>query len=207
MRLLLQPGIALFLGLLTTNPTAGQDVLDKISHEICPCVGDLNAQTPRDTLTIKLGVCMITGALPYQKELKKKYGVDLERFDGPTGERLGQLVATKLVVNCPGFAELAMRLAQEEDVPPAPTSPSVRTVQGTVQEVTPSQFLTVTVRTDHGPTYEFLLLDHVPNIEQVSQEPGKAKGFRAKWDYEEREFYDPYTRTYKTYRVLRSITP
>jgi hypothetical protein len=76
-----------------------------------------------------------------------------------------------------------------------------------VQEVTPSQFLTVTVRTDHGPTYEFLLLDHVPNIEQVSQEPGKAKGFYAKWDYEEREFYDPYTRTYKTYRVLRSITP
>ncbi len=206
MRFLLSTCVALLLSGLLTDPVHGQDVLDKISGEICPCVGDLNGQVPKDTLTIKLGVCMISAAMPYQKELKKKYGVDLERLDGPTGERLGQLVAVKLVTTCPGFAELAMRLA-EEDAPPPPPGPSLRTVQGTIQEITPSQFLTITVRTDHGPSYEFLLLDHVPNIEQVSQEPAKAKGFYAKWDYEEREFYDPYTRTYKTFRVLRSITP
>lgn len=206
MRFLLSTCVALLLSGLLTDPVHGQDVLDKISGEICPCVGDLNGQVPKDTLTIKLGVCMISAAMPYQKELKKKYGVDLKRLDGPTGERLGQLVAVKLVTTCPGFAELAMRLA-EEDAPPPPPGPSLRTVQGTIQEITPSQFLTITVRTDHGPSYEFLLLDHVPNIEQVSQEPAKAKGFYAKWDYEEREFYDPYTRTYKTFRVLRSITP
>ena len=206
MRLILFSCGALLLSILFADPVHGQDVLDKISNDICPCVGNLSQSTPRDTLTIKLGVCMISAAMPYQKELKKKYGVDLERFDGPTGERLGQLVAAKLVTTCPGFAELAMRLA-EEDAPPSTSDSNLRTVQGTVLEVTPSQFLTITVRTDAGPSYEFLLLDHVPNIEQVCQEPAKAKGYYAKWDYEEREFYDPYTRTYKTYRVLHSITP
>lgn len=167
----------------------------------------ITEELPRDTLTMRMGICMLTASMPYEKELRKKYGIDLSKIDGESGERLGQLVSLRLITTCPNFASLAMKLAEEEEAPPPPPGPTVRVVQGTVQEITPSQFLTITVRTDAGPSYEFLLLDHVMNAEQVSQEPAKAKGFFAKWGYEEREFFDPYTRTYKIYRVLRSIEP
>lgn len=183
-----------------------QDVLDNISKDVCPCLQELSPQAPKDSLNMKLGLCMLTHALPYQRELKKKHGVDLDQFDGPTGEKLGRLLAMKLVVNCPGFTELVVRLSEEE-MPPPPAILDARTVYGTVQEVTPSQFLTITVKTDDGPSYEFLLLEHVTNIDQVSQDPGKARGFHAKWGYREREFFDPFTRTYKTYRVLLSMEP
>ncbi|MBX2973005.1 MAG: hypothetical protein KF797_07875 [Flavobacteriales bacterium] len=207
MRILLTTWTALLLGCLLPAQAQGQDVLDKIAKDICPCMGSISDQMPKDTLTIKLGVCMISAAMPYQKELKKKYGVDLERLDGPTGEKLGHLVAAKLVTSCPGFAEMAIRLAQEETPPPPPSVPNERTVHGAVQEITPGQFLTITVKTDNGRSYEFLLLEHVPNVEQVSQDPGKAKGFHAKWSYVEREFFDPYTRTYKIHRVLTGVEP
>ncbi|HRO98828.1 MAG TPA: hypothetical protein PLN54_05285 [Flavobacteriales bacterium] len=194
------------VGLLPVDLHA-QDVLDAIARDVCPCLGDLSAPMGKDSLTMKLGVCMLQASMPHQKELKKKYGVDLARFDGESGEKLGGLIAVKLITSCPDFMPLAMRLAEDDAPPPVAPGPAVRTVHGSVQEVTPSQFLTITVRTEDGRTYDLLLLDHVPNVEQVSQDPAKARGFHGKWGYEEREFFDPYTRSYRTYRVLRTLEP
>ncbi len=193
--------------MLLAGTLQAQDMLDKLAKDMCPCMEGISETMPKDSVTLKMGICMLTASMPYEKELRKKHGIDLAKIDGESGERLGQLVAVRLMTTCPDFASLAIKLAEDEAPPPPPSGPPVRIVQGTVQDVTPSQFLTITVRTDAGPSYEFLLLDHVTNAEQVSQEPGKAKGFFAKWGYEEREFFDPYTRTYKTYRVLRSIEP
>lgn len=204
--------LALLCALTTPATLRAQDVLDAISRDLCPCLDALNGEMPKDTLTMKIGVCMLQRAMPYQKELKRKHGVDLSRFDHDTGAQLGNLIGTRLVANCPSFVSLAMRLSQENETSASSSKPAVpatplRVVHGTVQEVTPSQFLTITVKTDDGRSYEFLLLDHVANVEQITQEPGKARGFHAKWGYEERELYDPYSRTYKNHRVLRTLEP
>jgi len=193
-----------------SQASMAQDYLDKITKEICPCMDDLNETLPQDSLNMKLGLCFLTASMPYEKELRRKHGIDLSNFNEEAGERLGSLLAVKLIGTCPKFAAMAMRMAQQEAAPPPPPSgpvPNVRTVYGSVQSLTPSQFLTLTIKTDDGPSYELLLLDHVANIDQVSQDPAKAKGFHGKWSYVEREFFDPYTRTYKTYRVLTGLEP
>lgn len=200
--------LLLVAGLIQT--TTAQDYLDKITKEICPCMDDINESMPQDSLNMKLGLCFLTASMPYEKELRKKHGIDLSNFNDEAGERLGSLLAVKLIGTCPKFAAMAMRMAQQEAAPPrTPNGPvlNVRTTYGSVQAVTPSQFLTITVKTDDGPSYEFLLLDHVPNIDNISQDPAKAKGYHGKWSYVEREFFDPYTRTYKTYRVLTGLEP
>jgi hypothetical protein len=192
-------------GRITT--ACGQDVLDKIATEMCPCLSDLPKDAPVDSLNERLGLCMITTAVPYQKELKRKYGVDLASLDSEKGEKLGQLLALHLFANCPAFGELAMRLAKEDEPPPTQASlEPEKSVHGTVQETKPSQFLTVMIKTDNGPTYELILLEHVANAERIYEEPAQARGLKGVWGYSEREFLDPYTRAFKTYRVLTHIS-
>ncbi len=187
--------------------SAGQDVYDQIAKEACPCVEEAQ-EVASDSAQVKLGLCMIAKATMYRKELKKKHGVDLDRMDGDKYRELGQTIGARMVVHCPEFAEFAMRLAQASSVEAPPDVQDLeKRVQGVVQETHPSQFLTVVVKLEGGLTYELLLLDHVPNAERIYQEPASARGLKAMWSYEEREFLDPYTRAYKTYRVITGIEP
>ncbi|MFT3884528.1 MAG: hypothetical protein QM724_03585 [Flavobacteriales bacterium] len=203
-----RPLLLLFL-LHAVLHSQAQDVLDKVAKDSCPCV-DEAMQDSTDAAAAKLGTCMLTKAMPYKKELKKKYGMDLDRIDGESGRAFGQMLGIHIAMQCPRFAEFSMRLAaqtekENAEIPPPPTT--IRTITGVVQETHPSAFLTVLVRAGDGTAYELLLLDHVANAERVYQDPAKARGLAADWTYEEREFLDPYSRSYKTYRVIRGITP
>jgi hypothetical protein len=194
-----KPLVAMVLCVLGVAAAQAQDVLDKISKDMCPCLDKYAAEESLDSLKVNLGVCMI------------KYGIDLNHMDKGDGERLGQVLALRLISQCPSFTGLAMRMAKEDDEPPpspaALTNADLKSVHGVLQETHPSQFLTMTVKLDNGLTYEFLLLDHFENAERVYEEPAKARGLAAEWRYEEREYLDPYTRSYKSYRVLRAIKP
>jgi hypothetical protein len=187
---------------------SAQDVADKIAKDACPCFDGMDGKTMSEEQTTQFGVCMVSKAFPYAKELKRKHGIDLDNMNEDTGEKLGALVASRMIAQCPGFAEFAVALAgrEEEEIPPPPPG-TPREVTGTVQETKPGQFLTVVVRKDDGATVELLLLDHVTNAERVYTDPAKARGLAATWQYAERDFLDPYTRTYKTYRVITGIEP
>lgn len=198
--------ITLLLAMITLG-SRGQDVYDQIAKDACPCVKEAQ-EVVSDSAQVKLGLCMIAKASAYRKELKRKHGVDLDRMDGDKYRALGQTIGARMVVHCPEFAEFALRLAQASSVDAPPDVQDLeKRVQGVVQETHPSQFLTVVVKLEGGLTYELLLLDHVPNAERIYQEPAAARGLNAMWSYEEREFLDPYTRAYKTYRVITGIEP
>lgn len=192
-------------GLFTTLIIAAQDVADKIARDACPCIDGLDGATITEEQTAELGVCMIGKAFPYAKDLKRKYGIDMDRMNEETGRELGVLIAGRMAAQCPGFAEFAVAMANKPEEPPAADAP--RSITGSVQETKPGQFLTVVVRKDDGATVELLLLEHVSNAEQVYEDPAKARGLKAEWEYVEREFFDPYTRSYKTYHVITGLTP
>ena len=192
--------------LVTSLYTSAQDVLDKIAIGTCSCIHGLDSITDTEERNMRMGVCMLQEAGPYSKELKKKYKFDLNRFD-EQGEEFGRLVGMRMAAHCPDvLADIVAMSEAEEEAPELPPV-NIKKVHGTVQETKPSTFLTIVVRVENGSTYEFLLLDHVQNAEQIYTDPAKAKGFVAEWAYEEREFFDPYSRTYRTQRVLRGIEP
>jgi hypothetical protein len=192
-------------GLFAAHFSTAQDVADKIAREACPCLDGLDGTTITEEQTAELGVCMIGKAFPYSKDLKRKYGIDLDKMNEETGRELGVLIAGRMASQCPGFAEFAVALANKEEPTPALDAP--RNITGTVQETKPGQFLTVVVRKDDGATIELLLLEHVTNAEKVYEDPARARGLKADWSYVEREFFDPFTRSYKTYHVITEVTP
>jgi hypothetical protein len=200
--------LAVLLLFLPARDLAAQELLDKIADECCPCIDAMRSDTVGgDAANARMGVCMLGKALPYKKELKKKYHIDLDHIDGEKGREFGQLIGVHLVTRCPNFTEFAMKLAadQSDEPPPPPPGEGLRVIGGVIQETRPSAFHTVVVRTDEGITYELLLLDHVTNAERVYADPATARGLSANWTYEEREFLEPYSRSYKMYRVIRGI--
>jgi hypothetical protein len=190
--------------MVLASPLAkAQDVLDKISQDCCSCLekeaGDIVDQ---EKLQMKLGVCMLGAASPYSKELKKKYGVDMGELDRD-GERLGELLGLRMATQCPMFLELISRFDDEEEEGAMDVSSGE--LSGTVKEVRTDQFVTVVVQDDMGRTYEMLVLDHFDHADRVTG--GEGVGMSADWSYREREFYDPRTRSYRSYKVITGCSP
>lgn len=198
------------LTLLLVSPNLfAQDALDAIARSICEQMNGLDKTTlTTESAQMQLGLFMLTAAQPYTKELKKKYKFDLAAMEEGSGEKLGEMVGMRMAGICPEvFVYLMDNTENDASASAGGTKENVRTAFGTIQSVTPGQFLTINLKTDDGPSYELILLEHVMNIEQVTEDPLKARGFHAKWNYVDREFFDPYTRTYKTYRVLTGMEP
>ena len=194
--------LSLFLFIIATALNiSAQDTLDKISADCCACMEkDRASMEDPDKWQTALGLCMLGAAAPYEKELKKKYGVDMSQLDRGAGEKLGELLGVRLATNCPYFLELISSMEDDED-----ESSTLGMLTGSVKEVRTGQFITIVVQDEQGRTYEMLVLDHFENADRVTD--GKAEGLNADWEYAEREYYDPNTRSYRSFKVVQSCTP
>jgi hypothetical protein len=155
----------------------------------------------RNEALAEFGICMIKMAEPYKKELKKDYNVDLNLLNKETGEKLGRLVALKLVGNCPFFktlmqTEINNQIQKKE-------GESVYEFSGVVKEIKQNQFVSITVENENNKTKEFLWLTEVAenNISIL-----KSKAIFVKITYTQMELYEPKLNKYVIGYVLKSIT-
>jgi hypothetical protein len=199
---------ALLLALLPLASLKAQDVLDKIAIESCSCAAELDTTANEEQRNIQLGLCMLQKAAPYQKELKKKYDVDLNNLD-EGGERFGQLIGMRLALHCPEFVALMARLSEESEVeePPAQAPVLTSTLDGSLLSVKSGQFLTLVVKKEDGSTQDLLLLGHAENAEQVLRRPDQGRGTSGTWTYTTSDLYDAASRTYRPFYVLKAVEP
>ncbi len=200
---------ALVGAFLAFSTAQAQDVLDKIAQESCSCATQVDTTADEEQRNIQLGLCMLQSASPYQKELKKKHGIDLNDLDRD-GERFGELIGMRLALQCPEFVALMTRLnAQGPDAEEPPPSPEMlwNTLEGTLSSVKSGQFLSLLVKRDDGSTIELLLLEHAENAEQVLRRPDQGRGTAGTWSYTTSDLYDPVSRSYRPFHVLRAVAP
>src|SRR6185436_21050794 len=100
------------LGLFATWPLAAQDVLDRIAEESCECVDKLTDLKSEEDQAA-LGLCMMGKAMPHEKELKKKYDIDMTQGK-EEGKRLGSLIGARMAVKCPKFFEMVKTMREKE---------------------------------------------------------------------------------------------
>lgn len=77
-----------------------QDFMDKITQKSCECIDNIDENLEKSQYNMELGVCMIEASMPYKKQLKKEYKIDLERIE-TSGEDLGRLIGVKMATACP----------------------------------------------------------------------------------------------------------
>jgi hypothetical protein len=198
---------ALLLALLPLAPLQAQDVLDKVAKESCSCATDLDTTLNEEERNMQLGLCMLQSSMPYQKELKKKYGIDLNNID-KDGERFGQLLGMRLAVQCPEFVAMMANMSDDEEaVEEAASAPVLPTssMEGALSTVKTGQFLTLVVRKEDGASVELLFLDHAEGIDQVLRRPDQGRGTTGTWTYVTQDLFDPVSRSYRPFYVVKGV--
>ncbi len=192
----------LFLIIIAFQNAYSQDILDSIATKTCECIeAKTTPKMNRNEALAEFGICMIKMAEPYKKELKKDYNVDLNVLNKETGEKLGRLVALKLVGNCPAFktlmqTEINNQIQKKE-------GETVYEFSGVVKEIKQNQFVSITIENENNKIKEFLWLTEVAenNISIL-----KSKGIFVKITYTQMELFEPKLNKYVISYVLKSIT-
>jgi hypothetical protein len=190
------------LTLAFASLASAQDVLDKVSKDACTCMGGVKMEgNDKDAFQMQLGLCFLQAAMPYEKELKKKYDLDLNHMDDKTGEKLGMLVATRMASHCPDMLAKLAEMADDEESPSAAQeSLEESMLDGEVMGSRKDGFVTLTVRSASGRSVEMLWLEFFTGSELLNN--GSAQGTKGQFSYVERELFDAASGTYRKYNVI-----
>lgn len=192
---------------LTALPlaTTAQDVLDKVADGACSCLHDkADAIGDAEQMKVQFGLCFLSAANPYEKELRKKYNVDLTQITNEGGESLGRLIAPRMAARCPDeLAALMQKISAQDQA--VEEEEAVTMIRGEVVKATKDRFLWLMVRGEDGRTIELLWLDHVSGAEHIDL--SAPQGTKAGFAYVQRELLDPASGAYRSYDVLTAIVP
>lgn len=197
MKKLIVPIIVLFIFSLQLR---SEDYLDTIAIKSCECINKLDFdKSNKQQLTTRLGLCMIQQAQPYADRLQKDYNLDFNNLNGSEGERLGQLIGTRMAIQCPQtLMKFSAVGSDDEEV-------GSSSVTGQIVEVVNDQFLTLKVKDNGGKVHSFLWLNYFKNSDGIQKKIKTIKGTKISIEFEEQEFYDPKINDYRNFKVIKSL--
>ena len=183
---------------------SAQDAVDIIAEKTCSCLKNMDMNASSKQLTDALGTCMFREAGPYQKELKKKEHIDLDKLDDKVGEQFGQLIGSKMVLKCP---DLMIKLAGAANEPkPDGSAPVSTTLTGIVTDISPGQFVVITVKDPNGPEQKFLWLGYFKGAELLKNGLPDIKGKTVAVSYTENDYYNPAIKDYMKYKIITGLS-
>lgn len=96
--------MATVLCLVATTLTTAQDHLDEITHQTCECINNMDSGLSAQEAQMRMGMCILEAAMPYQEQLKTYEGIDLSNQATLPQEahRLGELIGQRMATECPG---------------------------------------------------------------------------------------------------------
>ena len=181
---------------------SGQDAVDNIAVKTCSCLRQMDTTATLEEIEAKMGICMITEATPYQKELKKKNNIDISTLDATTGEALGKLIGTRMLLKCP---DQMLRLGNAATEKKAEATPVVdESLTGTLADVVTNQFVMISIKNSNGPDQKFLWLDYFHG-EELLKNTSDLKGKTVEVFYTMNKFYNPAIKDYMNYNVLTGL--
>jgi hypothetical protein len=204
MKYIITLAFILFTSILSVS---AQDAVDVIAEKSCNCLKNTDTKAAIKDIEVELGLCMIREAAPFEKELKKKYHIDLSKLDGNAGEELGKLIATKMLIKCPDqMTRLAAAASSDSktDAPAAVTATS--TMSGTITDIASNQFVVITVKDSKGPDQKFLWLEYFEGSELLKNGLADVKGKTVTITYTEGSYYNPAIKDYMKYKVISGLS-
>jgi hypothetical protein len=177
-----------------------QSYMDKIVKNSCDCIATISDTLDNTEYTQKLGLCMMTAAEPYRKQLKKDHNIDFNNIDRD-GYRLGTLIGTKMAGVCPEFIVAASKRTRSKNT----DGTAEEEFEGIVTKVEKDFFVSISVRDEEGRTSKFYWLTFVQSnyelIEKYESLVGKSVGLV----FSNREYFDPKIGEYRKFAVIKEL--
>lgn len=182
-----------------------QDYKKKMARAACDCVGSMKMeQKDKKNLTAEFGVCMLKSALPYTKEIKKDYDIDLsvDIADFEKMEQLGMKMGILMAEECQEeFVKISSVIEEEE----AAAEPSEMLISGKVSKIEKDQFVVFHVVGDNRMLNKFYWISSVDSNLDLPNEFETLLNKNVNISYFTLEIFDVKTRNYKTLNVISTL--
>ncbi len=186
---------------LVLSQAGAQDCLDIIAEKTCECLQDLPDTLDTDQFNLRLGLCMLEAAMPFEKQLRKEYGINLEMID-VEGERLGRIIGLRLATNCPEGLELITRMNSDE---PETEDPVIGSVMGEVLAIDDQAFVVFSIKEQTGRISKYFWLTLITADDQLIYTYPSLVGRTVNISFEQKEFFDPRIAEYRTFNIIRDL--
>ncbi|MDO3695057.1 hypothetical protein QVZ41_09400 [Wenyingzhuangia sp. chi5] len=177
-----------------------QDYLEKIVLKSCECSDSISDTLSTDQYNLKIGVCMINSAAPYAKQLKKDHGIDFDNLS-IDGEKLGNLIGTKMATSCPDILLKINDQMQKKE----PNKSAKLTFEGTVTNIDDNKFIEFSVKDNTGKTIKFYWFTFIKSTTDLIDNYSQLQDKNIKIAYVTQEFFDARIKEYRKFNIVTEL--
>lgn len=161
----------LFILLLITSSSFGQDIYDKIAEETCGCTSKIDFTKADANYDMQLGLCILQAYSSHLKDIPESERLDFA--DKPKMKDFGRDIALKMVKFCPdvimSFGNTESADDEEEEID------SYFEMEGIFTGIKVGTFMTVQVVESNGKTNNFVILQNFDNAFLITDKVLKNK--------------------------------
>jgi hypothetical protein len=195
--------LLLFFIFFFTSLSYSQDYLTTIAEKSCQCVEKVSDTLEAKSYNMQLGICMIEAAMPYKKQIKKDYDVNMDNI-GNEGEKLGGIIGVKMASVCPTamlkIAERSKQSGKDEE-----EKPSENNITGIVSKIENDLFVTFTLKTETGKSVKFYWLNFINAEMDLPTKYNTLLGKTINVNYTSMDFFDPKIEEYRQFNIISKI--
>jgi hypothetical protein len=187
--------------MLLINKGLSQDYMDIIIKKSCECLDKVSDTLETQQFNMKLGICMIEASMPYKKQIKKDYDINLDKID-TEGEKLGRVIGIKMASVCPSTL---LKMSQKVNSKTEPVKEEQTSI-GMVTKIESDFFVIFSLKDELGKITKYYWLTFVDSQFDLANSYSTLIGKSVSISYETQEFFDPRLLEYRRFFVIKSIT-
>ncbi|MET0394126.1 MAG: hypothetical protein ABW019_13330 [Chitinophagaceae bacterium] len=170
---------------LTANAAAQKTALEKAVDSSCKCLNEVKSRIKSSKDFDELAQnCILKASAIHFEAIAKEEGIDFEKLDDETGEKIGEKIGMKLALSCPAFLELFMQYGDVDDEDVIKGE-----VKGTVTYVEATDHVYVTVKDAAGKLTKVIWLDYFEGADEYKANPLLLKGKAVTISWVQAEIY------------------
>lgn len=180
-----------------SNVGFSQNYLDDIALKTCECLN-----TVSDTAGIEeiLGLCMIDAALPYKKQLKEDYNIDLNKID-TQGEELGRIIGIKMTTVCPNTLKKVVNRTNKNNA----NKISKTIFEGQIIAIEDNKFVEFSVEDKFGKIHRFYWFSFIESNIELSNNYKTLLEETVVITFFTQEFFDARVTEYRTFNIIQKL--
>ena len=208
--------VLLFIMVTSCFTVMAQTTMDKTLETACDCINKKNSEdvVDYDSYLALVIECASPVILKNQEELKDELNITT-RDEMAAIEEIGEKIGERLVLECPKFMELTMKVMGEdeemmdlalEEYSDMEAENDEMTEAGTVVTINKAFPCQITLKNQEGETLNFIWTDPIDIDDQFVSNPDNLKGRKVNIVYFYGELYDAQSGEYVSRKILTELT-
>jgi len=180
-----------------------QDYMTKIAEKTCECLKHVPDSLDQEGQYMQLGLCMMSAAEPYKKQIKKDHDINMDQLDKVEGEKLGHIVGLKLATVCP---DRLIAFSQKTGNAKKENGESGRSkFEGKVIKIDEDNFVSFTLKDNDGKAVKFYWLGFISSDFEMVTKYKTLLSRQLKISYYQKELFDAKTGEYRQFNIIDKL--